>query len=100
MVAGSALQGVLEVAQPVAAALDLEDMGAVEQPVEDSRGQHLVAGEQFGPVTDALVGGDDLKAVFQDARMVRLFRASDKLATALAARWMERANYEGAARMI
>lgn len=43
---------------------------------------------------------DDLKAIFQDARMVRLFRASDTLATALAGRWMERANYEGAARMI
>ncbi|PVH27709.1 UvrD-helicase domain-containing protein [Pararhodobacter oceanensis] len=43
---------------------------------------------------------DDLKAIFQDARMVRLFRASDTLATALAGRWMERATYEGAARMI
>ena len=43
---------------------------------------------------------DDLKAIFQDARMVRLFRASDTLATVLAGRWMERANYGGAARMI
>lgn len=43
---------------------------------------------------------DDLKGIFQDARMVRLFRASDTLATTLAGRWMERANYEGAARMI
>ena len=43
---------------------------------------------------------DDLKAIFQDARMVRLFRASDTLATALAGRWMERATYEGGARMI
>lgn len=43
---------------------------------------------------------DDLKAIFQDARMVRLFRASDTLATALAGRWMERGTYEGAARMM
>lgn len=43
---------------------------------------------------------DDLKAIFQDARMVRLFRASDTLATALAGRWMDRATYEGAARII
>lgn len=43
---------------------------------------------------------DDLEAIFQDARMVRLFRASDTLATALAGRWMERATYKGAARMI
>lgn len=43
---------------------------------------------------------DDLRAIYQDSRMVRLFRASDTLATALAGRWMERANYEGAARMI
>lgn len=32
--------------------------------------------------------------------MVRLFRASDALATALAARWMDRVTYEGAARII
>lgn len=51
-------------------------------------------------VRTAFQAHDDLKAIFHDARMVRLFRASDKLATALAGRWMERANYEGAARMI
>jgi len=51
-------------------------------------------------VRSAFQAHDDLKAVFQDARMVRLFRASDTLATALAGRWMERATYEGAARMI
>jgi len=32
--------------------------------------------------------------------MVRMFRASDMLAAALAGRWIERASYEGAARMI
>jgi len=51
-------------------------------------------------VRTAFLAHDDLKAIFQDARMVRLFRASDTLATALAGRWMERASYEGAARMI
>lgn len=51
-------------------------------------------------VRSAFQAHDDLKAIFQDARMVRLFRASDTLATALAGRWMERATYEGAARMI
>lgn len=51
-------------------------------------------------VRTAFEAHDDLKAIFQDARMVRLFRATDTLATALAGRWMERATYEGAARMI
>jgi DNA helicase II / ATP-dependent DNA helicase PcrA len=51
-------------------------------------------------VRAAFQAHDDLGAIFQDARMVRLFRASDTLATALARRWMERATYEGAARMI
>lgn len=51
-------------------------------------------------VRAAFQAHDDLKAISQDARMVRLFRASDTLATALAGRWMERATYEGAARII
>ena len=51
-------------------------------------------------VRTAFLAHNDLKAIFQDARMVRLFRASDTLATAFAGRWMERATYEGAARMI
>lgn len=42
----------------------------------------------------------DLRAIFQDARMVRLFRKSDTLASALADRWMQRGTYEGAARMV
>ena len=54
----STLQGFLEIAQPVASALDGEDMGAMEQAIEDGGGQHLVAGKQFGPVADALVGGN------------------------------------------
>ncbi|SEG34521.1 UvrD-helicase domain-containing protein [Jhaorihella thermophila] len=51
-------------------------------------------------VRTAFQAHDDLKAIFQDARMVRLFRASDTLATALAGRWIERATYEGAARIV
>lgn len=51
-------------------------------------------------VRTAFLSHDDLKAIFQDARMVRMFRASNTLATALAGRWVERATYEGAARMI
>ena len=51
-------------------------------------------------VRSTFLAHNDLKAIFQDARMVRLFRASDTLATALADRWIERATYEGAARMI
>ena len=51
-------QGFLEIAQPVAAALDVENMGAVLQAIEDGGGQHLVAGKQFCPVADALVGGN------------------------------------------
>lgn len=50
-------------------------------------------------VRTAFQAHDDLKAIYQDARMVRLFRASDTLATALAGRWMDRGTYEGAARM-
>ena len=55
----SQADGLLQVAQPVAAALDVEDVAVMEQPVEDGGGQHLVAGQQLGPVLDALVGGDE-----------------------------------------
>jgi DNA helicase-2/ATP-dependent DNA helicase PcrA len=51
-------------------------------------------------VRTAFQAHGDLKGIFQDARMVRLFRASDTLATALSGRWVERATYDGAARMI
>ncbi len=51
-------------------------------------------------IRTAFQAHDDLKPIYNDARMVRLFRASDTLATALAGRWMERATYGGAARMI
>ena len=41
------LQRVFEVAQTVAATLDVEDVRAVEQAVEDGGGQDLVPGEQL-----------------------------------------------------
>jgi len=56
--------------------------------------------EDWKAARAAFLAHSDLKAIFQDARMVRLFRASDTLATALAGRWMERGTYEGAARMV
>ena len=39
---GSAFQGVFKVAQPVAATLDVEDMCAAEQPMEDGLSQSSV----------------------------------------------------------
>jgi hypothetical protein len=55
----SGFQGVFQVAQPVAAALDVEHVRAVQEPVEDGGRQDLIAGEQLRPVPDALVGRDD-----------------------------------------
>ena len=42
---GSAFKGVFKVAQPVAATLDVEDMCAVEQPIEDGGGEYFIACE-------------------------------------------------------
>ena len=58
----SGFEGVLEVAQAITAPLDVEDVGAVEQPIEDGGGEDLVTDEQPGPVADALVGGDHHRA--------------------------------------
>jgi hypothetical protein len=51
-----------EVAQPIAAAFDVEHVGFVQQPVKDRGGEHFVAGEQFGPVADRLVGRNQDRA--------------------------------------
>jgi hypothetical protein len=48
----------LQLLEPVAATLDVEDVGVVEQPVQDRGGHHLVAGQDRRPVPDALVGRD------------------------------------------
>ena len=42
-----------------AASLDIENVGAMQQPVEDGGGQNFVPGKELGPVADALVGRDD-----------------------------------------
>ena len=41
------LESVFKVAEAVAAALDVEHVSAVQQAVEDGRGQNLVAGEKL-----------------------------------------------------
>jgi hypothetical protein len=58
----SSFEGILEVAQAITAPLDVEDVGAVEQPIEDGGGEDLVTDEQPGPVADALVGRDHHRA--------------------------------------
>jgi len=44
--------------EPVAVSFDVHHPAVVEQPVENGGGDDLVA-EQFLPVAEALVGGDD-----------------------------------------
>ena len=39
--------GLVEVLQPIAVPVDVEDMGLMEQPVKDRRRGHLVAGEDL-----------------------------------------------------
>ena len=46
----------LHLAQAEAAAVDLQDVAVVQQPVEDRGGEDLVAGEHLGPGTHALEG--------------------------------------------
>ena len=41
-----------------------------------------------------------LRGIFQDARMVRLYRASDALSSSLSNLWVSQANYVGAARVL
>ena len=48
-----------EVSESVASAFDVEDVAVVEESVEDGGGEDFVAGEEFGPVADAFVGGDE-----------------------------------------
>ena len=51
--------GLLEVAESVATALDVEHVAMVQEPVEDGGGEDRIASEQLRPVLDALVGGDE-----------------------------------------
>ena len=45
-------------------------------------------------------GHDDLRELFGQVRTVRLFRATDVLATLLGALWVKRGTYSGAARTV
>ena len=45
--------------EAIAVAADGDDGGAVQEVVEDCGGQDRVAGEDLGPVSEGLVGGDD-----------------------------------------
>ena len=50
-------------AQAVGRALDFDDHGVMEEAVEQSGGQDVVA-EDFAPVAEAAVGGEDHGALF------------------------------------
>src|SRR5690606_39045705 len=51
-----------ELAEAVAAPVDVDQVDVVEQPVEDRRGEDLVTGEDLGPVAHVLVAGQDDRA--------------------------------------
>src|SRR3954447_19803545 len=52
------VQVILQVAKPVAPAPDVQHVAQVQQPVEDRRRDHLVAGQHLRPVLDRLVRRD------------------------------------------
>src|SRR5690606_25756848 len=52
-----------ELAEAVAAPVDVDQVDVVEQPVEDRRGEDLVTGEDLGPVAHVLVAGQDDRAL-------------------------------------
>ena len=52
------VQYVLEVSESVAPPLDVDDVGFVQQPVEDGGGEGLISGQDLGPVAHAFVGRD------------------------------------------
>lgn len=55
-------QGLLQIPQSVAAALDVDDMCVVQQPVQNGGGQRFVTGQQLAPVAHALVSRDQDRA--------------------------------------
>ena len=57
------LEEAVELAQAVAAAVDVDDVHVVKEAVEDRRGEDFVAGEDLGPVPDVLVGSEDDRAL-------------------------------------
>ena len=44
-----------QVPEPVAATLDVEDVAVVQKAVQNGRGEDLVAGQDLGPVSNALL---------------------------------------------
>src|SRR3954454_23959324 len=56
------LESVFEVTKTIAATLDVQDVSPVQQPIQDRGGQHLVPGQQLGPVSHALVRRDQDRA--------------------------------------
>lgn len=73
----------LQLPEPVAAPLDVQHVAAVQQPVQDRRGQHFVTGQQLGPVPDPFVGGNQhaatLIAVADQAEEQRGLQAVHRL---------------------
>jgi hypothetical protein len=55
------------VAQPVAVALEADDLGVVDQPVDHGRGDHVVA-EDLAPAAEWLVRGHDQRGAFVAGR--------------------------------
>ena len=69
--------------EPVALALDVDDRRVVQQPVEDRRGDDLVA-EDVAPAGEALVRGDEDRAalipIFNSFPVLREQRSPSTLA--------------------
>ena len=70
--------------QPVASTLDVNDVTVMQQPVQDRSGQHLVTGQQFRPVLDPLVGGDQDRAP-----AVPVTDQAEEQAGSLTVHWLE-----------
>lgn len=60
----------LEASEPVGSALDVDDVTAVQDAVEEGGGHHHVAGQHLRPVLDRLVGGDQYRGVLVAATVV------------------------------
>ena len=56
-------QEAVDLLEPVAAVVDVDDVYVVQQAVEDRGGEDLVAGEDLGPVAHVLVGGEGDRAL-------------------------------------
>jgi hypothetical protein len=55
----SRLEEPIELAEPLNAAVDVNDVHVVKPAVEDSGGEDLIAGEDLGPILTCLLGGKD-----------------------------------------